>query len=75
MKFKKMKTTYQVQQSGQTRAVDWWMLGVLIHELLSGHAPFESHDAVETYRKIMRGEGDSYAVETSRGRLCTSGKL
>jgi cGMP-dependent protein kinase len=44
-----------VQQSGQTCALDWWTLGVLIHELLSGHAPFEASHAMETYQKIVKG--------------------
>eukprot|EP00397_Hematodinium_sp_SG-2012_P002484 GEMP01002491.1.p1 GENE.GEMP01002491.1~~GEMP01002491.1.p1 ORF type:complete len:878 (+),score=255.93 GEMP01002491.1:437-3070(+) len=46
-----------VQQSGMTKAVDWWTLGILIHELLSGHAPFEASDPMETYQKIVRGVG------------------
>jgi len=44
-----------VQQTGMTKAVDWWTLGILIHELLSGHAPFEASDPMETYQKIVRG--------------------
>eukprot|EP00397_Hematodinium_sp_SG-2012_P001915 GEMP01001920.1.p1 GENE.GEMP01001920.1~~GEMP01001920.1.p1 ORF type:complete len:863 (+),score=162.44 GEMP01001920.1:582-3170(+) len=44
-----------VQHTGMTKAVDWWTLGVLIHELLSGHAPFEAKDPMDTYQKIVRG--------------------
>lgn len=44
-----------IQQTGMTQAVDWWTLGILIHELLCGHAPFEAADPMETYRKIVRG--------------------
>lgn len=44
-----------VQHTGMTKAVDWWTLGVLVHELLSGHAPFEAKDPMETYQKIVRG--------------------
>ena len=44
-----------VKNAGQTLALDWWTLGVLIHELLSGHAPFESADPVLTNQKITRG--------------------
>jgi len=44
-----------VKQVGMTKAVDWWTLGVLIHELLSGHAPFEASDQMETYHNIVRG--------------------
>jgi len=57
-----------VQQTGSTRAVDWWCLGVLIHELLSGYTPFESanNSATETYRRIIRGVVD--VRFTYRGR-------
>mmetsp|Transcript_19463 Transcript_19463/g.48763 ORF Transcript_19463/g.48763 Transcript_19463/m.48763 type:complete len:836 (-) Transcript_19463:646-3153(-) len=44
-----------VQQAGMSRGVDWWTLGVLTHELMSGHAPFEANDPMETYQKIVRG--------------------
>ena len=32
-----------------------WTLGILIHELLSGHAPFDAKEPMETYQKIIRG--------------------
>lgn len=44
-----------VQHQGQTLSVDWWALGVLIHELLTGHAPFEAHDTMATVQKILKG--------------------
>ncbi|CAD7927308.1 unnamed protein product [Amoebophrya sp. A25] len=44
-----------IQQTGMGRGVDWWTLGVLTHELLCGHAPFEANDPMETYQKIVRG--------------------
>lgn len=44
-----------IQQTGCGKGVDWWTLGVLTHELLSGHAPFEANDPMETYQKIIRG--------------------
>ncbi|CAD7949817.1 unnamed protein product [Amoebophrya sp. A120] len=44
-----------VRQMGMTKAVDWWTLGILVHELLSGHAPFEANDQMETYQKICKG--------------------
>merc|ERR1711975_12196 len=44
-----------IQQTGMNKAVDWWTLGILIHELLSGHAPFDARDPMETYQKIIRG--------------------
>merc|ERR1712127_761643 len=44
-----------IQQTGMGKGVDWWTLGVLTHELMSGHAPFEANDPMETYQKIVRG--------------------
>lgn len=35
--------------------MDWWELGILIFELMSGHPPFESQDPMETYAKICNG--------------------
>ncbi|CAD7939493.1 unnamed protein product [Amoebophrya sp. A120] len=44
-----------VANLGHHYGVDWWTLGILIHELLSGHAPFEDGDPSRTYAKINRG--------------------
>jgi CRP-like cAMP-binding protein len=40
---------------GHTRAVDWWAVGVLIFELMSGRSPFESDHPMEIYSNVMRG--------------------
>mmetsp|Transcript_1989 Transcript_1989/g.5368 ORF Transcript_1989/g.5368 Transcript_1989/m.5368 type:complete len:788 (-) Transcript_1989:173-2536(-) len=40
---------------GHTNAVDWWTLGILIFELMSGHPPFEASSAMSTYAKVMKG--------------------
>ena len=37
---------------GATRAVDWWQLGVLIYEMLTGRLPYESADEVQLFAKI-----------------------
>jgi len=67
-----------IQQTGMTQAVDWWTLGVLIHELLCGQAPFEASDPMDTYRKIVRGvtkvqfmyaDRDPYAVQLVQNLL------
>eukprot|EP00438_Fugacium_kawagutii_P023910 Skav222583 [mRNA] locus=scaffold1897:225187:234214:- [translate_table: standard] len=46
-----------IDQTGHTKSVDWWTLGVLLFELLAGHAPFESKtgNAQETYSLVKRG--------------------
>ena len=42
---------------GHTNAVDWWTLGILLFELLSGHPPFESSYPMQIYAKVMKGIG------------------
>lgn len=40
---------------GHTNAVDWWTLGILTFELMSGHPPFESAYPMQIYSKVMKG--------------------
>eukprot|EP00931_Biecheleriopsis_adriatica_P049910 TRINITY_DN28884_c0_g1_i1.p1 TRINITY_DN28884_c0_g1~~TRINITY_DN28884_c0_g1_i1.p1 ORF type:complete len:874 (-),score=161.01 TRINITY_DN28884_c0_g1_i1:90-2711(-) len=40
---------------GHTRAADWWSLGVLIFELMTGSSPFQADQPMGTYLKVMRG--------------------
>eukprot|EP00931_Biecheleriopsis_adriatica_P103471 TRINITY_DN7829_c0_g1_i2.p1 TRINITY_DN7829_c0_g1~~TRINITY_DN7829_c0_g1_i2.p1 ORF type:complete len:799 (+),score=205.99 TRINITY_DN7829_c0_g1_i2:100-2496(+) len=44
-----------IASSGHTNAVDWWTLGVLIFELMSGHPPFESAYPMQIYAKVTKG--------------------
>jgi len=44
-----------IASKGHTHAVDWWTLGILVFELLSGHPPFESATPMQIYRKVSRG--------------------
>ncbi|XP_051732154.1 protein kinase C, eta, b isoform X2 [Ctenopharyngodon idella] len=37
-------------------SVDWWALGVLLYEMLSGHAPFEAETEDELFECILRDE-------------------
>jgi len=43
--------------TGHTNAVDWWTLGVLIFEMLTGHPPFESDTHMQIFTKVMKGIG------------------
>jgi len=40
---------------GHNIGVDWWGLGILIFELMSGHPPFESPYPMQIYSKVMKG--------------------
>jgi CRP-like cAMP-binding protein len=44
-----------IASHGHTNAVDWWTLGILIFELMSGHPPFESPYPMQIYSKVMKG--------------------
>lgn len=39
---------------GYTRVVDWWTLGTLLYEMLSGLPPFYDDDVPTMYRKILQ---------------------
>eukprot|EP00747_Dinoflagellata_sp_TGD_P194681 gnl/TRDRNA2_/TRDRNA2_62383_c0_seq1.p1 gnl/TRDRNA2_/TRDRNA2_62383_c0~~gnl/TRDRNA2_/TRDRNA2_62383_c0_seq1.p1 ORF type:complete len:304 (-),score=71.50 gnl/TRDRNA2_/TRDRNA2_62383_c0_seq1:48-863(-) len=44
-----------IQNSGHSHEVDWWTLGILTFELITGAPPFESQDPMQTYKKIIKG--------------------
>lgn len=37
-------------------SVDWWALGVLLYEMLSGHAPFEAENEDDLFECILNEE-------------------
>lgn len=39
--------------NGYTKTVDWWTLGVLLYEMLTGLPPFYDENTNEMYRKIL----------------------
>ncbi|KAH9883210.1 protein kinase-like domain-containing protein [Xylariomycetidae sp. FL2044] len=38
---------------GHTTAVDWWALGILIYEFLTGYPPFWHQNPIEIYKQII----------------------
>uniref|UniRef100_W5LJB1 Protein kinase C n=1 Tax=Astyanax mexicanus TaxID=7994 RepID=W5LJB1_ASTMX len=45
-----------IQEEQYGVSVDWWALGVLLYEMLSGHAPFEAETEDELFESILRDE-------------------
>lgn len=45
-----------ISKSGYTQRVDWWSLGILVFELLTGQPPFHSNNMQKVYEKIVAGE-------------------
>jgi len=41
--------------TGHNKSVDWWMLGVLLFELLAGKAPFEAESTQQVYELVKLG--------------------
>lgn len=40
---------------GYGKSVDWWALGILIFEMLSGYPPFYDNEPIGIYKKIVAG--------------------
>ena len=42
-----------ILEKGHGKAVDYWAFGVLFYEMLNGVSPFEAHNPLKTYEKIL----------------------
>lgn len=66
---------------GYTKTVDWWTLGVLLYEMMTGLPPFYDENTNEMYRKILQDElrfPDDMSAEARsllRGVSCVSCSL
>ncbi|XP_074985340.1 ribosomal protein S6 kinase beta-2 isoform X3 [Caretta caretta] len=45
-----------LMRSGHNRAVDWWSLGALMYDMLTGSPPFTSENRKKTIDKILKGK-------------------
>ncbi|GJC78552.1 serine/threonine-protein kinase gad8 [Colletotrichum liriopes] len=51
--FQSPEKLYFVLAFGYNKTVDWWTLGVLLYEMLTGLPPFYDENTNEMYRKIL----------------------
>lgn len=45
-----------LQGNGYTKVVDWWTLGVLLYEMITGLPPYYDENTHEMYKKILNQE-------------------
>jgi len=47
-----------IKSAGHAKEVDWWALGIIIHEMLAGYPPWYDKDAFVIYKKVLQEKTD-----------------
>jgi serine/threonine protein kinase len=45
-----------INQTGYNKSIDFWQLGILLHEMSTGNLPFIDSDPMKLYQKIKKGK-------------------
>jgi serine/threonine protein kinase len=64
-----------ILQQGHNWAVDWWALGVLLFEMISGYPPFYDQNPYDIYRRIAVGYYEFANHVSVQARQLISGLL
>ncbi len=53
--------------SGHGKGVDWWAMGILIHEMIVGYPPFYDDSPLAIYQVVIMNDSSSYHTQYKFG--------